>query len=223
MKGEKMLNRNIHKALLVVSVVAIVSFGVNAFADTEVGYGPGSGMGYGRHMGYGPGPDMGYGPGTGRGYGRHMGHGPGAGRGYGRHMGYGPGSGMDRGRGMDFGPGMGKGFRGRGVAPELSAEERKKLDEQRNTFFKATDDLRQKSYSKRLELQSEFAKKNPDTGKAASLQKELSNLKAQIDQKRIGHLIEMQKINPNAGRGFAGRGGRGFMRSGPAFGGPCWR
>ncbi len=216
-----MLNRNIHKALLVVSVVAIVSLGVNAFADTEVGYGPGPGMGYGRHMGYGPGPDMGYGPGTGRGYGRHMGYGPAAGRGYGRHMAYGPG--MDRGRGMGFGPGMGKGFRGRGFAPELSEEEWKKLDEQRNTFFEATDDLRQKSYSKRLELESELAKKNPDTGKAAGLQKELSNLKAQIDQKRIDHLIKVRKINPNAGRGFAGRGGRGFMRSGPAFGGPCWR
>jgi zinc resistance-associated protein len=177
-------------------------------------------MGYGRHMGYGPGPEMGYGPGTGRGYGRHMGSGPGTGRSYGRHMGYGPG--MDRGRGMGSGP-VGKGFRGRGFAPELSAEEWKKLDEQRNTFFKATDDLRQKSYSKRLELQSEFAKKNPDAGKAAGLQKELSNLRAQIDQKRIGHLIEMRKINPNAGKGFARRGGRGSMRSGPAFGGPCWR
>ena len=121
------------------------------------------------------------------------------------------------------GRGMGRGFRGRGYAPELSEEEWKKLDEQRNTFFEATDDLRQKSYSKGLELQSELAKKNPDTGKAAGLQKELSNLRSQIDQKRIGHLIEMRKINPNAGSGFAGRGGRGFMRSGPAFGGPCWR
>ena len=197
MKGEKMLNRNIHKVLLVISVIAIVSLGVNALADTEMGYGPGSGMGYGRHMGYGPG------------------------MGYGRHIGYGPG--MERGREMGFGRGMGRGFRGRGYAPELSEEEWKKLDEQRNTFFEATDDLRRKLYSKRLELESELAKKSPDTAKAVGLQKELSNFKAQIDQKRIGHLIEMRKINPNAGRGFAGRGGRGSMRSGPAFGGPCGR
>lgn len=192
-----MLNQKIHKVLLVVSVVAIVSLGVNAFADTEMGYGPGSGMGYGRHMGYGPG------------------------MGYGRHMGYGPG--MERGREMGYGPGMGRGFRGRGFAPELSEEEWKKLDEQRNTFFEATDDLRRKLYSKRLGLESELAKKNPDAAKAAGLQKELSNLRAQIDQKRIEHLIEVQKINPNAGRGFAGRGGRGFMGRGSAFGGTCWR
>ena len=207
MKGEKMLNQKIHKVLLVVSVVAIVSLGANAFADTEMGYGPGSGMGYGRHMGYGLGSEMGYGPGSGRGYGRHMGYGPG----------------MERERGMGFGRGMGRGFRGRGYAPELSEEEWKKLDEQRRVFFEATDDLRQELYSKRLEIDSELAKKNPDVGKAAGLQKELSNLKAQIDQKRIEHLIEVRKINPNAGRGFAGRGKRGFMRSGPAFGGSCER
>ena len=197
MKGEKMLNRNINKILLVISVIAVVSLGVNALADTEMGYGPGSGKGYGRHMGYGPGA------------------------GYGRHMGYGPG--MERRREIGFGPGMGRGFRGRGYAPELSEEQWNKLDEQRNTFFEATDDLRRNLYSKRLELESELAKKSPDAAKATGLQKELSDLKAQIDQKRISHLIEMRKINPNAGRGFAGRGQRGFRRSGPGFGGPCWQ
>jgi len=74
-------------------------------------------------------------------------------------------------------------------------------------------------FQKRLELRSELAKQTPDVQKAVKLQKELSELKAQFDQKRIDHRIKMKKINPNVGRGFGGRGrvlGRGF-------GGPCWR
>jgi hypothetical protein len=41
-----------------------------------------------------------------------------------------------------------------------------------------------------------LAKKNLDTQRAVSLQKEISDLRARIDQKRIEHMIEMRKINP---------------------------
>jgi len=59
------------------------------------------------------------------------------------------------------------------------------------------------------ELNSELAKKNPDSKKSGALQKELSGLKGQLDQKRTEHRIRMNKINPGfgqMGRGFHGRG-----------------
>ena len=39
---------------------------------------------------------------------------------------------------------------------------------------------------------------------AAALQKEISDLQAQIDQKRLTHILEMKKIDPNFtdGRGM---------------------
>jgi zinc resistance-associated protein len=106
----------------------------------------------------------------------------------------------------------------------MSDEEIQKIDAQREAFFKSTEDLRQNIYQKRLALESEFAKKNPDAKNAANLQKEISDLKAQIDQKRIAHLIEMKKINPGLGAGFVGPGmmghgyGRGHKGNGPVMG-----
>ena len=117
---------------------------------------------------------------------------------------------------------------------DLSDEEIQKMDEQREAFFKSTEDLRLKIYQKRLALESEFAKKNPDAKNAANLQKEISDLRAQIDQKRIAHLLEMKKINPGLGAGFMGPGmmghgyGRGYrgghmMGYGSSSGYPCWQ
>jgi hypothetical protein len=112
---------------------------------------------------------------------------------------------------------------------------RQKLDEQREAFFKSTQDLRQNIYQKQLALESEFAKKNPDVKIAKNLQKEISDLRAQIDQKQIEHMIEMKKINPAIGSGFMGPGmmghgyGRGYKGHGPmmgygtSFDRPCWQ
>ena len=50
---------------------------------------------------------------------------------------------------------------------------------------------------------------DPDVKKAQELQKEISNLEATIDQKRIDHMIKMKKINPHAGRGYGSGRGRG--------------
>ena len=110
----------------------------------------------------------------------------------------------------------------------LSEEEVAKLDEERSAFFKATQDLKQNSYQKRLELNSELAKKSPDPKKAKAIQKELSGLKGQLDQKRIEHRIRMNKISPDLGqmgpgfghksRGFHGRG-MGRWQSNQ---GRCW-
>jgi zinc resistance-associated protein len=149
------------------------------------------------------------------------------GMGYGRNHrgGYHHGSGWNH--GGSGCPGYGK------MMGDLGDEEIQKMDEQRKAFFKSTEDLRQNIYQKRLALESEFAKKSPDAKNASNLQKEISDLRAQIDQKRIEHLIEMKKINPGLGAGFMGPGmmghgygkgckGNGPMRgSGSSSGHPC--
>ena len=113
-----------------------------------------------------------------------------------------------RGRG---GPGYGY------MMEDLSDDDIEMLKKERESFFKTTEDLRQDIYTKELELKSELSKKAPDAEKAVKLQKDLSDLEAKIDQKRIGHMIKMKKINPNAGRGPGPGWGRGSGK------GSCWR
>ena len=142
----------------------------------------------------------------------------------GRGMGYG-----DYGQGGDQGgPGYGRGpgYCGQGYAADLSEEDLQKVDEARKAFFEETEGLRQNIYQKELELRSEFAKEKPAADKLSGLQKEISELQGQLDQKRVNHMLEMKKINPNAGtrgRGAAGKGyaKRGYGR-GPGSRGNCW-
>jgi Spy/CpxP family protein refolding chaperone len=114
--------------------------------------------------------------------------------------------------------GQGSGWGQRGYAPSdyqgnPSDEQITRLDKERQAFFEETRNLRENLYQKELELRSELAKEDPDAQKAAGLQAELSDLTAQLDQKRIDHRIKMQKENPEffAGRGY-GKGGRGMGR-----------
>ena len=127
-----------------------------------------------------------------------------------------------------MGRGWGMGWNGcpvySGTANNLSDEDLDKVNKQIETFFKETGDLRQSIMAKNLELRAELAKKKPDTKKAIGLQKELSRLESELEQKRVAHIIEMRKINPEAGTGYgAGRCyGKGRGRGGYG-GGYCWR
>jgi hypothetical protein len=156
------------KALVMITIVAIIGFATYAFA--------GWGMGYGHH-----------------------------GRGH-----YGSGWHHEGWNGPGYGPMM----------DDLSDAEIEKMATERNAFFKTTENLRQDLYAKKLELESDLYKENPDTRKAAKLQKEISKLEAKLDQKRIDHMVKIRKINPDAGRGFMGRAQMGY---GSAYNGYCWR
>ena len=131
-------------------------------------------------------------------------------------------------RGMGYGHQgwmhQGWGSPGFGAWSNLSEEEFKKLYEERNVFFEETKELRQRLYEKELDLKSVLARENPDAQKGARLQKEISELEAQFDQKHLGHLIKMRKISPYAGRGFMGHHGMmgpgmmGYRMMGPSWG-----
>ncbi len=143
--------------------------------------------------------------------------------GYGYHMG--PGYGMHR--GWDDGP---RGYGGQGYQSDMSDEDIAKLDKQRQAFFEATSNVRENLYQKELELRSELAKPEPDAKKAAGLQKEISGLEGELDQKRLDQRLKMKKDFPQfgyGGRGY-GRGERGMgrgMYGGGGYGrggGACW-
>ncbi len=141
--------------------------------------------------------------------------------GYG-HRGYGHyGYGMDYGH---HGYGMGHGHRGyrddyrsdRDYEGDLTRDKLRQLDEAHEAFYKDTEKLRDNIYDKEVDLSRELAGENPDKQKAAKLQKEISELRSKLDQKRIDHLIEIRKIAPKAGRYWM----RGY---GPRGGESCWR
>jgi len=128
----------------------------------------------------------------------------------GDHMGY--GDHMGRGYGM----GMRMGYVDDSRYSDMTDEQAEKIGKARADFLEATDTLRNDIYQKRLELRSELAKQDPDTGELKSIQKELSTLEADLDQKHLAYEIERNKVIPEGNRGVARRG---FGRS---FGGPCW-
>jgi zinc resistance-associated protein len=146
------------------------------------------------------------------------GWGRGGGRGWGGNC-WGPGSGYGS-----------RGYGGQGYQSNLSEEEMNKLNQERQAFFEATSDLREKLYQKELELRSELAKPEPDAKKAAGLQKEISSLESELDQKRLEQRIKMRKEFPRSGyQGYGygprGRGmGRGMYGGGDCYGGGggCW-
>lgn len=131
-------------------------------------------------------------------------------------MGWGGGGGH-HGQGWHHRGGYGPGY---GYDDQISKEQYRQLEQKREAFFEETQDLRADLYEKERQLQNELVKDELDASKASELQKEISDLQAQLDQKRIDHMVEMRKLNPNAGRGFM-RGGP-MMGYGPRGGGYCW-
>jgi hypothetical protein len=126
---------------------------------------------------------------------------------------------------MHGGPGMYQGYSGEmgyGYRSNLEDEDIKALEKERSAYLKATGSIRQNLYSKELELRSELYKENPDADKAGTLQKEISGLESELDQKRLDHMIKMRKLSPNDGRGFMMGGYHmGYGSDSPED--SCWR
>lgn len=145
------------------------------------------------------------------GYGRHMGRYGGYGMEYGGCGGPaldGPGYNCE-GRGMGYGPGFGRNQKG-GDWKGLSQEDAAALEAARERFRSETRELRGTIEQKQLDLRKEMVKDTIDTAKATSIQKELSQLEAQFEQKAFAHRLEMRQLLPKDadGRKF-GRSGYG--------------
>ena len=118
-----------------------------------------------------------------------------------RGMGYGPrGGGYHHNKGGGYHSncpnfGSGQGY----MHSSLTEDDINKINESRQKFMKRTEDLNQKILENQMALKSELVKKNPDAKKAVKIQKELSELEAKFNEKQVKHIIEVKKINPNAG------------------------
>jgi Spy/CpxP family protein refolding chaperone len=104
---------------------------------------------------------------------------------------------------------------------QMSHEEYTQFQQKREAFFKGTQDIRDKIFEKGRQLESELAQTEPDAAKASRLQKEISDLQSQFDLKRTEHMVEMKKINPNAGQGYMY--GNRMMGDRSYRGGYCWQ
>jgi Spy/CpxP family protein refolding chaperone len=96
---------------------------------------------------------------------------------------------------------------------DLTAEEAAKTAEAREQFHSDTEELRLKIRQIRTEMRSEMTKDDPDDATVLDLQKQLSSVKAEFDQKRVKHHLEMRKLLPDKfkadafGRGYGHGGG----------------
>jgi Spy/CpxP family protein refolding chaperone len=124
------------------------------------------------------------------------------------------------------------GFGAQGFGGNLTDEEIATVQKERSAFLESTRELRERHYQKELELKAELAKQNPDSKKAAELQKEVSGFENELDQKRLEHRLKMKKDYPQIyskglgggfGRGMGPGGGKGPGRGACHGGGPCWQ
>ncbi|MEI6258610.1 MAG: periplasmic heavy metal sensor [Deltaproteobacteria bacterium] len=127
------------------------------------------------------------------------------------------------GSGVNAFAGMGKGAGNPGMCAanaNLTDDQIKKMESERTAFLLATKDIRQQINEKRQTLQAELTKQTPDTSTCASIQKEVSDLQSQFDQKRLTHILEMKKIDPNFTEGRGMGHGMGHGMGSPSGGGP---
>ncbi|MFC1862612.1 Spy/CpxP family protein refolding chaperone [Thermodesulfobacteriota bacterium] len=103
----------------------------------------------------------------------------------------------------------------------LTEEQRAKLTELDKKFYDETADLRNKMWTKSTELNTLLDTEDPDITEAKALQKEVNDLRAELDSKGLEYQVAVRKIVPDSGfgRGY-GRGYGNHMRGyGPET---CW-
>ena len=104
----------------------------------------------------------------------------------------------------------------------LTDEQRNELSQLDRKYSDQTKDLRNELWTKESELETILNSSNPDIDKAKGVQKEISDLRAKLDEKRIEYETEVRKLVPDATYPYYGHhmGGYGHMRGyGP---GACW-
>jgi len=97
----------------------------------------------------------------------------------------------------------------------LTEGQRTQLEQLDRKFYDETADPRNEIWTKSAELNTLLNSSNPDSEKVRALQKELSDLRAKLDEKRLNYALEARKIRPEPrfGRGY-GRGNYGHHMGG---------
>jgi len=93
-----------------------------------------------------------------------------------------------------------------GFANSLSPEIRARLEAERKAFFEQTADLRTEIFQKKLAMKDELQKSKPDGQKLKTLHGEISALESLLNKERYKFLKRIEKIYPEAGKGYFERG-----------------
>ncbi|MDM8515651.1 periplasmic heavy metal sensor [Desulfobacterales bacterium HSG16] len=114
-------------------------------------------------------------------------------------------------KGTQQGAGTQQGYGCQAAVADMTEEQIKQIADERKAFFSQTAELKQQILVKQTELAAIMVKKEADMESAVAVQKEISELQGQFDIKRLEHMAEMKKINPNCDGGMykMGRGGKG--------------
>lgn len=114
---------------------------------------------------------------------------------------------------------------GRDNYGNLTSEQRSKLDALDRKLYEETRDLRDQIQKKSSELGRALNSSDPDLDKAKALQKEISELRARLDEKRLTYELEARKIVPDQRLGYGGWYGHHMGPYGHGMGygpGYCW-
>ena len=96
--------------------------------------------------------------------------------------------------GSGGGRGMGPGWRSDFAGLNLTEDQQKKLDSLYQSYGKDVAKLNNTLGQKQLEMNGLLLEPNPDQGKVTSLQKELSGLQSNLNDKRISYHLAARKI-----------------------------
>ena len=127
--------------------------------------------------------------------------------------------------GWGRGPGVGYGSCAQGdfqgpAGVDLTTDQKTKLNELRDASFKDIQSLREKMFTKRDELRNLWLEKSPDQEKIAAAQKEMRDVRDQMQDRMTAYRLDALKIlspeqqekikSSASGRGFGQRRGFGL-------------
>lgn len=98
---------------------------------------------------------------------------------------------------------------GRCYYRNLTPEQETELEALDRKFYDETRGLRDSIRTKSSELEVVLGNSNPDIEKAKGLQKEISDLRAALDEKTVTYELEARKIVPDQNPGYGNRGWNG--------------
>ena len=109
-----------------------------------------------------------------------------------------------------------------------SDAERSKLKELDRKYYEETEGIRNQILKKSEEFSALLDSPNPGQEKVKALQREISDLRAKLDQKKLDYELEARKIVPDYrfDSGYGREYGRGNWGRGAGMGygpGACWR
>ena len=87
-----------------------------------------------------------------------------------------------------------------------NSDDQRIVSKQMDAFMNDTRGISQEIYNTRAELNRELSSVSIDKNKALKLQKKLSALTSEIEQKRVAQMLKLQKQFPDSFRGYGMNG-----------------